>query len=77
MSDSHVSLHGYWLYYDENNYADEKDAFNYLYKLDESQIKTLFNAAKYDGEANFKTNYGYDYKIVYDYSAKTYTLVKR
>ena len=77
MSDAHINLQGYYLYYDENNYASEKDAFSYLYKLDQSQIKTLFDAAKYDGEANFKTDYGYDYKIVYDFSEKIYTLVKR
>ncbi|GEM_PF-2200713 len=77
MADAHVNLQGYWLYYDENNYSDTKDGINYLYKLDESQLKTLFDAAKYDGEANFKSSYGYDYKIVFDYSAKTYTLVKR
>ena len=77
MSDAHISLYGYWLYYDENNYAAEKDVFNYLYKLDESQIKTFFDAAKMNGEANFKSDYGYDYKIMYDYSTKMYTLVKR
>ena len=77
MSDAHINLQGYWLYYDENNYADEKDAFNYLCKLDASQIKTFFDAAKMDGEANFKSDYGYDYKIMYDYSTKMYTLLKR
>lgn len=77
MSDStYISFFGYYLYYDANNYKDEKDAFNYLYTLDQSQIKTLFDAAKYDGEANFKSPYGYDYKIIYD-SSKTYTLMKR
>ena len=77
MSDAYVNLQGYYLYYDADNYASEKDAFNYLYKLDASQIKTFFDAAKLDGEANFKTDYGYDYKIVYDYSKKMYVLNKR
>ncbi len=77
MSNPYVNLQGYWLYYDENNYADEKDAFTYLYKLDQSQIKTLFDAAKYDGEANFKSDYGYNYKIVYDFSGRSYILVKK
>ena len=77
MAQSHTTFYGYWLYYDENNYYDNKDAFKYLGKLDESQIKTFFDAAKLDGEANFKTDYGYDYKIVYDYSEKSYTLLKR
>ena len=77
MADSYINLQGYYLYYDPNNYASEKDAFNYLGKLDASQIKTFFDAAKMDGEANFKSDYGYDYKIVYDYSNKMYTLVKR
>ena len=77
MSDTYINLQGYYLYYDPNNYANEKDVFNYLYKLDQSQIKTLFDAAKYDGEANFKTDYGNDYKIVFDFSSKIYTLMKR
>ncbi|MDP3779435.1 MAG: hypothetical protein Q8R30_05340 [bacterium] len=77
MSNPHISLHGYWLDYDESSYNDQKDAFNYLYKLDASQIKTLFDAAKYSGEANFKSDYGYDYKIVYDPSERSYTLVKK
>ena len=77
MSDAYLNLHGYYLYYDENNYTADKDALDYMYKLDESQMKTLFDAAQMDGEANFKTDYGYDYKIVYDYSTKMHTLLKR
>lgn len=75
MSSSHTSFYGYWLYYDDDHLSDLKDAFNYFGELDESQIKTFFDAAKIDGEANFKSGYGYDYKIVY--SDKVYTLVKR
>ena len=75
MSASHTCFYGYYLYYDDDTLSDLKDAFNYLGKLDESQIKTFFTAAKIDGEANFKSSYGYDYKIIY--SDKMYTLVKR
>ncbi len=77
MSESYANFYGYYLYYDDNSYKDNKDAFSYLNKLDQSQIKTFFDAAKVDGEANFKTSYGADYKIVYDYSSKAYTLLKR
>lgn len=77
MSHPYVNYYGYYLYYDDNNYNDNKDAFNYLGKLDASQIKTFFDAAKMNGEANFKTSYGSDYKIVYDYSSKCHTLLKR
>lgn len=77
MSQPYVNYYGYYLYYDGNNYNDNKDAFNYLGKLDASQIKTFFDAAKIDGEANFKTNYGSDYKIVYDHSSKCHMLLKR
>jgi hypothetical protein len=75
MSQSHTSFFGYWLYYDDDNYSSQKGAFSYLNKLDESQIKTFFDAAKMSGEANFKGSYGTNYKIVYDYSSKVYTLV--
>lgn len=77
MSQSYLNFQGYYLYYDDDTYHDNKDAFSYLGKLDQSQIKTFFDAAKANGEANFKTDYGYDYKIVYDRSATTYTLLKK
>ena len=76
MSESHANFFGYWLYYDGDDYSNQKDAFSYLNKLDENQIKTFFDAAKVSGEANFKGSYGSNYKIVYDYSSKTYTLTK-
>ena len=76
MSECHANFFGYWLYYDGDNYSDQKGAFNYLCKLDESQIKTFFDAAKMSGEANFKGSDGSNYKIAYDHSSKTCTLVK-
>lgn len=76
MAQYHLNLHGYYLYYEEELYASDRDAFDYLGSLNENQVKTLFDGAYADGDAEFKTTYGYDYKILYDYSSQMYTLVK-
>lgn len=74
MAQPYISISGYYLYYDEDKYSDDKQAINYLYGLDASEIKTIFDAAYATGEASFRTGYGYDFKITYDYSNKSYTL---
>ncbi|MDP3770545.1 MAG: hypothetical protein U1A25_00325 [Candidatus Sungbacteria bacterium] len=77
MSQYHMDLHGHWLYYDAEQYETDRDVFDYLGTLDQSEIKTLFDAAYVDGAGEFQTVYGTDYQIVYDYSTKAYTLKKR
>ena len=76
MAQYYLNLHGYYLYYEEELYASDRDAFDYLESLNENEIKTLFDAAYADGGSEFKTTYGNDYRIIYDYSNKMYTLAK-
>ena len=77
MDQYHLNLHGYYLYYENEQYQRDREVFNYLETLDQNEIKTFFDAAYADGEADFQTPYGSDYKIMYDYSSKMYTLQKR
>ena len=76
MAQCHINLQGYYLYYEEELYQSDRDAFNFLYSLNLNQLKTFFDAAYADGSAEFKTAYGNNYKIMYDSSSKAYTLQK-
>lgn len=77
MAQYHMDLHGYWLFYNEEQYETDREVFDYLGTLDQGEIQTLFDAAYADGQGDFQTSYGTDYKIMYDYSSKMYTLQKR
>lgn len=77
MSEPYINIFGNYLYYTEDKYTQDKQAIDYLWGLEASEVKTFFDAAFATGQANFTTAYGYDYKIIYDYSSKRYTLEPR
>ena len=76
MSQSKANIHGYNVYYE--NYEDVKEGLNYLgYDLDANEAKTLFDAAKVDGLAEFQDEYARNFSLLYDTSWGSYTITKR
>lgn len=75
MSQQHLNLHGYYLYYD--NYDDVRYGIDYLYTLGQGEFDTLIDAAKADGTAEYHDQkYGGHYLIKYDTQYKTFSIEK-
>lgn len=68
------NIHGFWLQFDE----EARDGVRYLYSdLQREEAKTLFDAARLRGSAEFEDDYDRDWTIVYNRGDNTYTLIRR
>jgi len=68
------SIHGFWLTFDE----EMRDGVRYL--RDDIQLgeaKTLFDAARLRGEAEFEDDHERNWTIIYNRNDGTYTLLRR
>lgn len=67
------NIHGYWVVYEDA----ALDAANYLrYDLQPGEVKTLCDAARLGGHAEFEDDYDRDWTILYNRDG-TYTLTRR
>lgn len=67
-------VHGFLIEFDE----ELKDGIRYLRDdLQYGEAKTLFDAARFDGEAEFEDDYDRDWTIIYNRGKDTYSLVRR
>lgn len=67
-------VHGFLLFYEEKL----KEGVRYLRDdLQYRETKTLFDAARINGTAEFEDDYDRDWTILYNYGKGTYTLLRR
>lgn len=65
---------GMWVEYDE----EDRDGIYYLKnRLEREEAKTLLDAARLRGKAEFEDHYGHDWTLIYNRSTGRFTLVKR
>lgn len=68
------SVHGFWVEFEENL----RDGIRYLREdLQYGEAKTLFDAARLRGSAEFEDDYDRDWTIIYNRGKGTYTLIRR
>jgi len=67
------TIHGFWVTFDE----ELRDGVRYLRDdLQYKEAKTLFDAARLNGSAEFEDDYDRDWTLVYNRDG-TYTLIRR
>ncbi|OIO44926.1 MAG: hypothetical protein AUJ24_00905 [Parcubacteria group bacterium CG1_02_36_42] len=67
-------IHGFWLLYEE----ELRDGVRYLRDdLQYKEAKTLFDAARVDGVAEFEDDQDRDWSLIYNRQEGTYTLIRR
>jgi hypothetical protein len=67
-------IHGFWLIYEE----ELRDGVRYLRDdLQYGEAKTLFDAARLDGIAEFEDDQDRDWSLIYNRQEGTYTLIRR
>jgi hypothetical protein len=67
-------VHGFWLIYEE----ELRDGVRYLRDdLQYGEAKTLFDAARLDGIAEFEDDQDRDWSLIYNRQEGTYTLIRR
>lgn len=67
-------IHGFWVIFDKKF----RDGVRYLRDdLQYKEAKTLFDAARFRGEAEFEDDYDRDWTLIYNRGEGTYTLVRR
>ena len=68
------SVHGFLVQYEE----ELRDGIRHLsIDLQYSEAKTLFDAARLRGSAEFEDDFDRDWSLVYNRGAGTYTLIRR
>jgi len=74
MSIIKKQIHGFWVVYEE----DAKRGLEYLQcDLQRNEAKTLFDAARFKGSAEFEDDADRDWTLVYNRGDYTYTIVSR
>jgi hypothetical protein len=67
-------IHGFWLTYEE----ELRDGVRYLRDdLQYKEAKTIFDAARLDGTAEFEDDQDRDWSLIYNRQDGTYTLIRR
>lgn len=67
-------IHGYWLIFEE----ELRDGVRYLRDdLQQKEAKTLFDAARLTGTAEFEDDQDRDWSLTYNRQDGTYTLIRR
>lgn len=67
------TIHGFWVTFDE----ELRDGVRYLRDdLQYKEAKTLFDAARLNGSAEFEDDYDRDWSLIYNRDG-TYTLIRR
>jgi len=67
-------IHGFWLLYEE----ELRDGVRYLRDdLQYKEAKTLFDAARVDGVAEFEDDQDRDWSLIYNRQDGNYTLIRR
>jgi len=68
------TVHGFWVIFDEGL----RDGVKYLRDdLQYREAKTLFDAARLNGSAEFEDDQDRDWKLIYNRREGTYTLIRR
>ena len=68
------SVHGFWVEFDE----ELRDGIRYLRDdLQYREAKSLFDAARLTGSAEFEDDYDRDWTLTYNSGEGTYTLIRR
>jgi len=68
------SIHGFWVEFDE----ELRDGIRYLRDdLQYREAKSLFDAARLTGSAEFEDDYDRDWTLTYNSGEGTYTLIRR
>lgn len=74
MAIKREQVHGFWLVFDE----DLRDGVRYLREdLQYNEAKTLFDAARINGTAEFEDDFDRDWTLLYNRADGTYTLIRR
>jgi hypothetical protein len=67
-------VHGYWLVFEE----ELRDGVRHLRDdLQAGEAKTIFDAARIDGTAEFEDDQDRDWTIIYNRQDGNYTLIRR
>jgi hypothetical protein len=67
-------VHGFWLVFEE----ELRDGVRYLRDdLQYKEAKTIFDAARLDGTAEFEDDQDRDWTLIYNPRDGTYTLIRR
>ena len=67
-------IHGYWLVFEE----ELRDGVRYLRDdLQQKEAKTIFDAARFDGSAEFEDDQDRDWTLIYNRQDGNYTLIRR
>jgi hypothetical protein len=67
-------IHGYWLVFEE----ELRDGVRYLRDdLQQKEAKTIFDAARFDGTAEFEDDQDRDWSLIYNRQDGNYTLIRR
>jgi len=67
-------IHGFWLIYEE----ELRDGVRYLRDdLQYGEAKTIFDAARVDGVAEFEDDQDRDWSLIYNRQDGNYTLIRR
>jgi hypothetical protein len=67
-------IHGYWLVFEE----ELRDGVRYLRDdLQYKEAKTIFDAARFDGTAEFEDDQDRDWSLIYNRQEGNYTLIRR
>ena len=67
-------VHGYWLVFEE----ELRDGVRHLRDdLQSGEAKTIFDAARFDGTAEFEDDQDRDWTIIYNRQDGNYTLIRR
>lgn len=74
MENKRENIHGFWVKFDE----EFRDGIRYLRDdLQREEARTLFDAAKFRGTAEFEDDYDRDWSLMYNRGDMTYTLFRR
>ncbi len=74
MAQKKESVHGFWTEFEEK----DRDGIRYLRDdLQYNEAKTLFDAARLRGSAEFEDDFDRDWTIIYNRDKGTYTLIRR
>jgi len=68
------TIHGFWVTFEE----ELRDGVRYLRDdLQYKEAKTLFDAARLNGSAEFEDDYDRDWSLIHNRGNGTYTLIRR
>lgn len=68
------NIHGFWLIFEE----ELREGVRYLRDdLQQREAKTLFDAARFDGTAEFEDDQDRDWSLIYNRQKGNYTLIRR